>query len=135
MEGQNQQQGGGMGGMAQQGMKFGGLGQQQRGMGMDGGSSSRSAETLVSQHARREKREKMRFYRRKHERAKEVFERIVGTPVETKADAIAAYARALRYGTPEEVAQLQFASGDFCWACNEKEAEQETGGDEQDYED
>lgn len=72
-----------------------------------------------------ERREKMRIYREKHREAKETFARIAGMPVETEADAVEVMARKLKGGTYREVAQLIFASAHFCWACDEKNAEQE----------
>lgn len=86
------------------------------GMGMRQGSSYGGAG---------DRREKMRIYREKHREAKETFARIAGEPVETEADAVSVMAKALKGGTYREVAQLIFASAHFCWACDERNAEQE----------
>lgn len=97
-------------------MKFGG-----NGMGSERGAGASSRQTTGN----RERREKMRIYREKLREAKETFARIAGVPVETEADAVSVMARALRDGTYQEVSQLIFASAHFCWACDEKNAEQE----------
>lgn len=95
--------------------------------GSQGGMAMRSAmQTPMMQGGEGgSRREKMRIYREKHREAKETFARIAGVPVETEADAVTVMARALKEGTYREVAQLIFASAHFCWACDEKNAEQE----------
>lgn len=95
--------------------------------GSQGGMAMRSAmQTPMMQGGEGgSRREKMRIYREKHREAKETFARIAGVPVETEADAVEVMARKLKGGTYREVAQLIFASAHFCWACDEKNAEQE----------
>lgn len=95
--------------------------------GSQGGMAMRSAmQTPMMQGGEGgSRREKMRIYREKHREAKETFARIAGVPVESEADAVEVMARMLKGGTYREVAQLIFASAHFCWACDEKNAEQE----------
>lgn len=87
--------------------------------------------------AKREYRAKMRRYKAKHDQAKAVFERITGKAPETRKEAEDLYELILKRGSAAEKSKATFAVADFCWACDEKEAEKEVredvdGWDEED---
>ncbi len=87
--------------------------------------------------AKREYRAKMRRYKAKHDQAKSVFERITGKAPETRKEAEDLYEMILKRGSAAEKSKATFAVADFCWACDEKEAEKEVredvdGWDEED---
>jgi hypothetical protein len=74
---------------------------------------------------KKEYRAKMRRYKAKHDQAKSVFERITGKAPKTRMEAEELYAEILKRGSAMEKAKAAFAVADFCWACDEKEAEKE----------
>lgn len=87
--------------------------------------------------AKREYRAKMRRYKAKHDQAKAVFERITCKAPETRKEAEDLYELILKRGSAAEKSKATFAVADFCWACDEKEAEKEVredvdGWDEED---
>lgn len=79
--------------------------------------------------AKREYRAKMRRYKAKHDQAKSVFERITGKAPETRKEAEDLYELILKRGSAAEKSKATFAVADFCWACDEKEAEKEVRED------
>lgn len=85
--------------------------------------------------AKREYRAKMRRYKAKHDQAKAVFERITGKAPETRKEAEDLYEMILNRGSAAEKSKATFAVADFCWACDEKEAEKEVRADMDDWED
>lgn len=95
-----------------------------RGMSMQNGMTGMGGDS-EKRRAKKEYRAKMRRYKAKHDQAKSVFERITGKAPETRMEAEKIYTEILKRGTPEERAKAAFAVADFCWACDEKEAEKE----------
>lgn len=85
--------------------------------------------------AKREYRAKMRRYKAKHDQAKSVFERITGKAPETRKEAEDLYELILKRGSAAEKSKATFAVADFCWACDEKEAEKEVREDVDGWED
>lgn len=79
--------------------------------------------------AKREYRAKMRRYKAKHDQAKAVFEHITGKAPETRKEAEDLYELILKRGSAAEKSKATFAVADFCWACDEKEAEKEVRED------
>lgn len=77
--------------------------------------------------AKLERHAKMKKYKEKHDKAVEVFQRIAGTTVTTREGAIATLAEILKRGNAKEKAEAIMAAGDFCWACNEEDAEKDVG--------
>ena len=110
---------------------------------MQGGSAMRSSRMMQGgmgeessserRRAKKEYRAKMKRYKEKHEQAKAVFERITGKAPETRMEAIKLNAEIQARGTPMEKSQAQFAVADFCWACDEKEAEKEVREEVDDF--
>ena len=95
-----------------------------RGMSMQSGMGGMNGDT-DKRKAKKEYRAKMRRYKAKHDQAKSVFERITGKAPETRMEAEELYAEILKRGSAMEKAKAAFAVADFCWACDEKEAEKE----------
>lgn len=83
--------------------------------------------------AKKEYRAKMKRYKAKHNEAKAVFERIAGKAPETRMEAEEIYAEILKRGSAMEKAKAAFAVADFCWACDEKEAEKEVREEVDDF--
>lgn len=77
--------------------------------------------------AKLERHAKMKKYKEKHDKAVEVFQRIAGMTVTTREGAISTLAKIMERGNPKEKAEAIFAAGDFCWACNEEDAEKDVG--------
>ena len=77
--------------------------------------------------AKLEHHAKMKKYKEKHDKAVEVFQRIAGTTVTTREGAISTLAQIMARGNAKEKAEAIMAAGDFCWACNEKDAEDDVG--------
>lgn len=110
---------------------------------MQGGSAMRSSGMMQGgmgeessserRRAKKEYRAKMKRYKAKHNEAKAVFERITGKAPETRMEAIKLNAEIQARGTPMEKSQAQFAVADFCWACDEKEAEKEVREEVDDF--
>lgn len=110
---------------------------------MQGGSAMRSSRmmqggmgeesSLERRRAKKEYREKMKRYKAKHNEAKAVFERIAGKAPETRMEAEEIYAEILKRGSAMEKAKAAFAVADFCWACDEKEAEKEVREEVDDF--
>lgn len=110
---------------------------------MQGGSAMRSSRmmqggmgeesSLERRRAKKEYRAKMKRYKAKHDEAKAVFERIAGKAPETRMEAEEIYAEILKRGSAMEKAKAAFAVADFCWACDEKEAEKEVREEVDDF--
>ena len=98
----------------------------QNGMpGMGGDSEKRRA--------KKEYRAKMKRYKAKHNEAKEVFRQITKKVPETRKEAEELYEMILARGSNAEKARAAFAVADFCWACDEKEAEKEVREEVDDF--
>lgn len=110
---------------------------------MQGGSAMRSSHMMQGgmgeessserRRAKKEYRAKMKRYKAKHNEAKAVFERIAGKAPETRMEAEEIYAEILKRGSAMEKAKAAFAVADFCWACDEKEAEKEVREEVDDF--
>lgn len=110
---------------------------------MQGGSAMRSSRMMQGgmgeessserRRAKKEYRAKMKRYKEKHEQAKAVFQQITGKSPETRMEAIELNAQIQSRGTPMERSRAQFAVADFCWACDEKEAEKEVREEVDDF--
>ena len=110
---------------------------------MQGGSAMRSSRMMQGgmgeessserRRAKKEYRAKMKRYKAKHDEAKAVFERIAGKAPETRMEAEEIYAEILKRGSAMEKAKAAFAVADFCWACDEKEAEKEVREEVDDF--
>jgi len=110
---------------------------------MQGGSAMRSSRMMQGgigdessserRRAKKEYRAKMKRYKAKHNEAKAVFERIAGKAPETRMEAEEIYAEILKRGSAMEKAKASFAVADFCWACDEKEAEKEVREEVDDF--
>ena len=110
---------------------------------MQGGSAMRSSRmmqggmgeesSLERRRAKKEYRAKMKRYKEKHEQAKAVFQQITGKSPETRMEAEEIYAEILKRGSATEKAKAAFAVADFCWACDEKEAEKEVREEVDDF--
>ena len=112
----------------QNGMGSGSSGDYGRGMGGTGEESSSER-----RRAKKEYRAKMKRYKAKHNEAKAMFERIAGKAPETRMEAEEIYAEILKRGSAMEKAKAAFAVADFCWACDEKEAEKEVREEVDDF--
>lgn len=77
--------------------------------------------------AKLERHAKMKKYKERHDKAVEVFQRIAGMTVTTREGAIKTLAEIMARGNPKEKAEAIMAAGDFCWACNEEDAEKDVG--------
>lgn len=129
----------------QNGMGSGSSGDYGNGMmrSMQGGSMMRSSRMMQGgmgeessserRRAKKEYRAKMKRYKEKHEQAKAVFQQITGKSPETRMEAIELNAQIQSRGTPMEKSRAQFAVADFCWACDEKEAEKEVREEVDDF--
>ena len=129
----------------QNGMGGGSSGDYVNGMmrSMQGGSMMRSSRMMQGgmgeessserRRAKKEYRAKMKRYKAKHKEAKAVFERIAGKAPETRMEAEEIYAEILKRGSATEKAKAAFAVADFCWACDEKEAEEEVREEVDDF--
>lgn len=105
-----------------------------RGMSMQNGMTGMGEESSSERRrAKKEYRAKMRRYKAKHNEAKSVFERITGKAPETRKEAEELYEMILSRGTTAEKAKAAFAVADFCWACDEKEAEKEVREEVDDF--
>lgn len=110
---------------------------------MQGGSAMRASRMMQGgmgeesyserRRAKKEYRAKMKRYKAKHNEAKAVFERIAGKTPETRMEAEEIYAEILKRGSAMEKAKAAFAVADFCWACDEKEAEKEVREEVDDF--
>ena len=98
---------------------------------MQGGMGEESSSER--RRAKKEYRAKMKRYKEKHEQAKAVFQQITGKSPETRMEAIELNAQIQSRGTPMERSRAQFAVADFCWACDEKEAEKEVREEVDDF--
>ncbi|MBQ4200428.1 MAG: hypothetical protein II649_11190 [Kiritimatiellae bacterium] len=123
----------------QNGMGGGSSGDYVNGMmrSMQGGSAMRSSrmmqggmdgDSMQGGEGVREKleyRAKMKKYKEKHDKAVETFKTITGETVETREGAVKALAWIMKNKSYTQAAEAIFASNDFCWACDEKEAEED----------
>lgn len=75
--------------------------------------------------AKLEYRAKMKKYKEKHDKAVETFKTITGETVETREGAVKALAWILKNKTYTQAAEAIMAASDFCWACNEEDAEKD----------
>ena len=106
-----------------------------RGMSMQNGMQGMgdSMQNSEKRRAKKEYRAKMKRYKAKHNEAKAVFERIAGKAPETRMEAEEIYAEILKRGSAMEKSKAAFAIADFCWACDEKEAEKEVREEVDDF--
>ena len=114
---------------------------------MQGGSAMRSSRMMQGgtegdsmqggdsekRRAKKEYRAKMKRYKAKHNEAKEVFRQITKKIPETRKEAEELYEMILSRGSNAEKARAAFAVADFCWACDEKEAEKEVREEVDDF--
>ena len=103
-----------------------------RGASMQNGMTGMGGDS-EKRRAKKEYRAKMKRYKEKHEQAKAVFQQITGKSPETRMEAIELNAQIQSRGTPMERSRAQFAVADFCWACDEKEAEKEVREEVDDF--
>ena len=103
-----------------------------RGMSMQNGMTGMGGDS-EKRRAKKEYRAKMKRYKAKHNEAKAVFERITGKAPETRKEAEELYEMILSRGSTAEKAKAAFAVADFCWACDEKEAEKEVREEVDDF--
>lgn len=104
---------------------------------MQGGSAMRSSrmtqggmegESMQGGEGIREKleyRAKMKKYKEKHDKAVETFKTITGETVETREGAVKALAWIMKNKSYAQAAEAIMAASDFCWACNEEDAEKD----------
>ena len=92
---------------------------------MQGGMEGVSMQGGEGVREKLEYRAKMRKYKEKHDKAVEAFKTLTGKTVETREGAIKALAWIMKNKTYEQAAEAIFASNDFCWACNEEDAEKD----------
>ena len=98
---------------------------------MQGGMGEESSSER--RRAKKEYRAKMKRYKAKHNEAKEVFQQITKKIPETRKEAEELYEMILARGSNAEKARAAFAVADFCWACDEKEAEKEVREEVDDF--
>lgn len=103
-----------------------------RGASMQNGMTGMGGDS-EKRRAKKEYRAKMKRYKAKHNEAKSVFERITGKAPETRKEAEELYEMILSRGSTAEKAKAAFAVADFCWACDEKEAEREVREEVDDF--
>lgn len=72
-----------------------------------------------------EYRAKMKKYKEKHDKAVETFKTITGETVETREGAVKALAWIMKNKSYTQAAEAIMAASDFCWACNEEDAEKD----------
>ena len=104
---------------------------------MQGGSAMRSSrmmqggmegDSMQGGEGIREKleyRAKMKKYKEKHDKAVETFKTITGETVETREGAVKALAWIMKNTSYTQAAEAIMAASDFCWACNEEDAEKD----------
>lgn len=103
-----------------------------RGMSMQNGMTGMGGDS-EKRRAKKEYRAKMKRYKAKHNEAKDVFRQITGKIPESRKDAEELYEMILARGSNAEKARAAFAVADFCWACDEKEAEKEVREEVDDF--
>lgn len=70
-------------------------------------------------------RAKMKKYKERHDKAVETFKTITGETVETREGAVKALAWIMKNKSYTQAAEAILAASDFCWACNEEDAEKD----------
>ena len=103
-----------------------------RGASMQNGMTGMGSDS-EKRRAKKEYRAKMKRYKAKHNEAKEVFRQITKKTPETRKEAEELYEMILARGSNAEKARAAFAVADFCWACDEKEAEKEVREEVDDF--
>ena len=92
---------------------------------MQGGMGEDSMQNGESVRDKLEYRAKMKKYKEKHDKAVETFKTITGETVETREGAIKALAWIMKNKSYTQAAEAIMAASDFCWACNEEDAEKD----------
>lgn len=92
------------------------------GMGSAAGDSMQGGESVRE---KLEYRAKMKKYKEKHDKAVETFKTITGETVETREGAVKALAWIMKNKSYAQAAEAIMAASDFCWACNEEDAEKD----------
>ena len=98
-----------------------------RGMSMQNGMQG-MGDSMQNSESVREKleyRAKMKKYKEKHDKAVETFKTITGETVETREGAVKALAWIMKNKSYAQAAEAIMAASDFCWACNEEDAEKD----------
>jgi len=96
-----------------------------RGMSMQNGMNDNSKQNGESVREKLEYRAKMKKYKEKHDKAVETFKTITGETVETREGAVKALAWIMKNKSYTQAAEAIMAASDFCWACNEEDAEKD----------
>jgi hypothetical protein len=96
-----------------------------RGMSMQNGMNDDSRQNGESVRDKLEYRAKMKKYKEKHDKAVETFKTITGETVETREGAVKALAWIMKNKSYTQAAEAIMAASDFCWACNEEDAEKD----------
>ncbi len=96
-----------------------------RGMSMQNGMNDDSRQNGESVREKLEYRAKMKKYKEKHDKAVETFKTITGETVETREGAVKALAWIMKNKSYTQTAEAIMAASDFCWACNEEDAEKD----------
>lgn len=92
---------------------------------MQGGMEGDSMQGGESVREKLEYRAKMKKYKEKHDKAVETFKTITGETVETREGAVKALAWIMKNKSYTQAAEAIMAASDFCWACNEEDAEKD----------
>lgn len=91
-------------------------------LGMGNGESMRGGEEVRE---KLEYRAKMKKYKEKHDKAVETFKTITGETVDTREGVVKALAWIMKNKSYTQAAEAIMAASDFCWACNEENAEKD----------
>lgn len=92
---------------------------------MQGGMEGDSMQGGEGVREKLEYRAKMKKYKEKHDKAVETFKTITGETVETREGAVKALAWIMKNKSYTQAAEAIMAASDFCWACNEEDAEKD----------
>lgn len=92
---------------------------------MQGGMEGDSIQGGEGVREKLEYRAKMKKYKEKHDKAVETFKTITGETVETREGAVKALAWIMKNKSYTQAAEAIMAASDFCWACNEEDAEKD----------
>lgn len=96
-----------------------------RGASMQNGMNGESMRDGEGVREKLEYRAKMKKYKEKHDKAVETFKTITGETVETREGAVKALAWIMKNKSYMQAAEAIMAASDFCWACNEEDAEKD----------
>ena len=99
--------------------------QSMRGASMQNGMSGDTMRGSGEVREKLEYRAKMKRYKEKHDKAVETFKTLTGETLETREGAVKALAWILKNKTYTQAAEAIMAASDFCWACNEEDAEKD----------